>query len=154
MWAIVEENMNKILYQGKHVTVKIREVIIAIIIIIILLLVLCKCSAKKADELNLKLSAIERIEEFPKRNVNDIIELLNSADLCSERWYKDVDDYISRLEEQNELLKDKSSSEYKEVYEVQVKLLEKVKSFREKQDEKTIKELEEVVNEYKEMGEE
>lgn len=136
--------MNKILFQHGSLTLRVREVVIAVIVIIIILFGLSRCSSPNIGRL--KLQAISDKCKFTNNNLSDLNDLLKRSDLCSTTWFNDLDNYITRLKEQNDLIKNKPG--YKDIYKIQDKLVNKLEEFKEKQTNQIIDELEIIIKEY------
>lgn len=130
--------MGHILYKGKHITIRIRDVGILIILLLLFFFCLRSCTdhaldAKKEDKIKDHCTIM-------KINVNDLNKLLERSDLCSEAWFKEYDAYINRIKEQDDLLikemsEESKVSDTKGVYEAQESLLKALKAFRKKQTE-------------------
>jgi hypothetical protein len=142
----MKEFFNVIIFKYKRITIRRREISIVVIIMILLLFGLKSCTSN--SERRQRLDMLENECTFSKDNVNRLYDLLERSDLCSDDWFSDYDDYITRISEENELLVDIESKNHQRLYEIQVKLLEAMKDFRSEQSEENITELQEVVSDY------
>lgn len=88
--------------------------------------------------------------ELSEINLINVDELLASGDLCSEPWFEELNNYITRLEIQNDELEKQEGTQ--EIVKVQKKLIARLKAFKKKQNDTTIDKLEEVVTEYQEVS--
>ncbi|MFV0393969.1 MAG: hypothetical protein ACK5LC_06190 [Coprobacillaceae bacterium] len=136
---------NTVIFEYKRFNLKLRDVGVAIITIAILLFALVSCDNNGRMEM---LEALEDTCTFSTRNLHSLEDLLERSDLCSDKWFKDFKDYINRIEEQNELLDTMKSKRAKEIYPLQVNLLEALNDFYENQDDKTLKTLKDKVESY------
>ena len=139
--------MNKIIFKCKYFKVRVKEVIIVLALLLLLFLVLSSCEKQEIERK--KDEKIENTCVFSNENFNDFNRLLERADLCSEGWFKDLDAYITRLEEQNIRLEKKKGKQYKEVLKYQKAFYEDVKKFKEKQSIEAIDEVEKSFIKYK-----
>lgn len=139
--------MNRIVFSAGKWKIKVRDIMLVIIITILLLFALKSCQNDDKKE-----TAIANACNLTGNNLTNLDKLLARADLCSEQWYEDVDDYIKGLEGQNELLKNKKDKQSKKIYDSQTKLLQAVKDFKENQNVETIAALEIQVKDYKEIN--
>lgn len=143
--------MNKIIFKCSYFTIRVREVAISAIVILLLFFVLKGCQEQdqeKKKTAQKKEEALHEVCGYTSRNLKDLNDLLKRGDFCLDNWFEDLDDYIIRLEDQNNLLKKKSNSKDKKVYKLQVTLLNQLKNLKENQDESTIEKLEEIVEAY------
>lgn len=140
--------MNKVLYQNKHFKIKVRDIIIVLAIILLLFLILKKCENDEVREM--KEEKIENICVLANENANDLNTLFSRADLCSDVWFGDLDDYIKRLEEQNQFLEKKNDEVSQNVYKDQQEILEALISFKDNQTEQTVTQLETLAKAYRE----
>jgi|GEM_PF-1152251 len=140
-----------VFFRYKNFKVTLRDVGI-VVILLLLLFSLVKCRRKDSTDVSLKKAeAIQETCSFSKHNLNALQVLLERSDLCSEQWFNDYQDYMSRLKEQNELLKPMESKSAKEIYSVQLKLLEALENFYNQQNETHLNQLKEKVEAYQEM---
>ena len=120
---------------------------IGTVIVIIILLLLLKCCTGSDGPPTI-------IEDKPTlliNNMNDLENIFERADLCSEEWFEDYDKYIEDLEEQIGILKKEDSIDYTDAIKAQEELLRTLKEFREVQDEININEVEKEFKEYREV---
>lgn len=139
--------MNKVLFKCQYFTIRVREVLIVLLVLILLFFCLRSCQNNETEKK--KEEKITDVCKFTNENINDLNRLLSRADLCSEGWYKDLDAYITRIEDQNKYLKKRENKESKTVLKYQDKLFKKLKAFKKEQKNKNIDELEKSFKEYK-----
>lgn len=154
--------MNKIIFKCSYFTIRVKELLILLVLFILLFFTLQSCNVKekkkqeaeKQEITKRKEEKIVNICDFTNQNINNLNQLLSRVDLCSQEWFKDFDDYIVRIEEQNSYLEKKEESEYKEVMKYQIDMVKKLKGFKQKQGEESIEELEKSLTNYKNMYDE
>lgn len=139
--------MNKVLYTCKYFKIRVRDIVILLMLLFLLFFVLKSCQQDEVEKK--KEEKIENICIFSGENVNDLYKLLSRADLCSDDWFRDLDAYVIRLEDQNLLLKKKEDKQSKKVYKLQIELLETLNEFKKNQDENTVNNLETSMKTYK-----
>jgi hypothetical protein len=144
----MKDFLNTIVYSHHRITIKVREIIISIFVVVFLLFFGLRSCTNNTEYLQ-RMDALEDTCAFPKDNINRLFDLLERADICStDDWFSDYDDYIIRITEQNELLIDIKSEKHQDIYDVQVKLLDAMENFRDKQNEETLTKLQEEVENY------
>lgn len=116
---------------------------ISIIILIIILLLLLLRSCQNNEEIS-KENAINDNCMIQKDNLSVINELLSRSDLCSVKWYQDLDDVIKRLTDQNTYLENTN----KELYLRQLDLIKQLELFKKDQSSEVVEKLKESVNDY------
>lgn len=134
-----------VIMQTQYFKITVREVIVALVMILVLSFTLVRC------EDNGYLQRVEALEDtctFSNRNISALHDLLERSDLCSERWFEDYQDYMDRLIEQNEILETMDTKRAKEIYPIQVKLVNVLKNFYDNQSEGTLKDLQKQVEKY------
>lgn len=142
--------VNKILFHVKGKPVKVRDVLI-LLLILLLLLLFTRCGKEKTKQEKIE-DAVSDGCKFPKQNIKDLNDLLSSGDLCSERWFEDVDAFIQRLEDQNKALKKTSGEQSKALYEKQKTLIKQLKAFRQEQSEANVNDLERAFKAYQKQA--
>lgn len=156
--------MNKVIFTCQYFTIRVKEIVIFLVLLILLLFCFKGCQQNKTamqlknqieKETEIKKEEkIVNICDFTNENIKDLNTLLSRVDLCSEEWFKDYDDYIARIEDQNNYLKRKKEAEYKEVLDKQQEILSDLKKFKNKQNEKNMEELEKSITNYKNLYDE
>lgn len=136
--------MDRIIYQGKSIKVKVKDIITLIVVLLLLFFCFKSCQVEGQKE-----AKISNICVFTNENIFDLNQLLQRADLCSEDWFDDLDDYISRLEGQNYYLSKKENKDHQTVYQLQKDLVKKLKALKQKQSKEHIDTLETTFQEYK-----
>ncbi|MDH6368149.1 MULTISPECIES: hypothetical protein [unclassified Breznakia] len=140
--------LNKVIFKVKNKKVRVKHIIF-ILLVIILLLMLCKCEKDATDKKKKKEEAIKDVCTVTNGNLNTLDVLLARTDLCSDKWFQDLSDYVDRLRDQNSILKDKESSKDKKIYALQQDIISVLEELENKQDIQTVDKLEKKVNEYK-----
>lgn len=140
--------LNKVLFRVKGKAVKVRELVI-LIMILVLLLLLYRCENQKKEEDKKREDAISDVCGVSKSNINELENLLSRSDLCSDDWYNDLEDYVSRLKDQNKVLKAKKGEKNENLYKLQNNIIEALESFVQQQDVKAVNKLQDKVKEYK-----
>lgn len=141
--------MNKILFTCKYFNIRVREVLIALLVLILLLFGLKACQNNDTEKK--KEVKIENICGFTNENINDFNKLMSRADLCSDGWFKDLDAYITRIEDQNTYLKKKDKKEFRTVLKYQKEFLKDLNIFKKNQKDKNIEKLEKSFKKYKDF---
>lgn len=169
--------MKKIIFECKYFKVRVRDVVIILGIILLLITILIANNRQEENENKKDDPKIEEITDedltqeekeelikekekiiieklndvcgFTKANINDFNYLLNRVDLCSSNWFYDLDLFAKRIEEQNNILKDKKDKNSKDVYGHQVSWLEEIIKLKDEQSKENIESLEKVFKEYK-----
>lgn len=148
--------MNKILFSCKNFEVRVRDVVIVIIvclmIVMLILLFFCMKTSQEKEVQKKKTEKIVSICDVTVENIDTFDELMARADLCSEGWFKDMDAYILRIEDQNEYLQKQEKTKYKLVKQQQVALLKRLKAFKKSQEVTTLNELEKAFKGYKKLN--
>ena len=159
--------MKKILFQCQYFKVRVRDILIIMAVLVLLFFGLRGC--QNVDDTlitqNPEIPDIPEITEeekeklieeklvnvcdFTKSNINDFYYLLERTDLCSEKWFKDLNLFIERIDEQNQWLQKKTDKNSKSVYKQQESWLREIRKFQEKQNSQNIESLEKNFQEYK-----
>ncbi|MEG0093934.1 MAG: hypothetical protein RR945_09315 [Erysipelotrichaceae bacterium] len=142
--------MNKIIFSCKYFKIKVREVLIILLVLILLFFGLNSCQRRSELEKK-KEEKIENNCDFTNENINDFNKLMSRVDLCSEGWFKDLNAYITRIEDQNKYLKKKDKKEFQTVLKYQKELLKDLNIFKKDQKDKNIEGLEKSFKEYKDF---
>lgn len=85
--------------------------------------------------------------------INDVTiikleKLIIRSDLCSETWFQDLDAYITELQTEIQTLESKSGIKDKQLKAMEENIYEAVLDFKDKQGEKEINQLEQVIQDY------
>lgn len=100
--------MKHIIYEGKYIKIRIRDVVIWIILLLLFFFCMHGC-----EEHSLQAKKEDKIQDYcmiMKANANDLNELLKRSDLCSEAWFREYDAFTKRLIEQNALLEQEAET--------------------------------------------
>ena len=146
----IKELWNRELYGYKNKKIRVKNIII-IILIILLLLIVQRCAHQESNNQKIEAQKIEALKEpcqIIKLNLVDLEELLNRSDLCSEEWFKDYNNYLDRVKDQNRILKNEEDLISKELLILKIELQESLKEFYLKQDEATINDLKNKIEGY------
>lgn len=145
--------MNRILFTCKYFKIRVREVLIALLVLILLFFGLnaCQNNEVEKEKEKKKEEKIENICTFTNENINILNQLMSRVDLCSEDWFKDLNDYITRLEDQNKYLEKKNKKEFETVLSYQKEFLKDLEGFKDNQDDTTIDKMEKSFKEYKKL---
>lgn len=117
------------LFSCQYFKIRVREVLIIMMVLVLLFIGLKACGSNEDEK---KEDKIEKVCTFTKENINELERLMRRADICSKGWFKDVEAYLTRLEEQRELIKKKNTKEHKAVLKLHNEVLNKLEGFREK----------------------
>lgn len=139
--------MNKIVFEHDNFKVKVRDVIIVLMVLFLLFFMLKGCARGNEDVFGTQIDLADNICAISKSNVEGIEELLEHADLCSDEWFGQLNEYIQILEEQNQSLM--YEDELKDFYQLQVKVVDLLKAFKENQNKQTIDDLRPILKDYR-----
>lgn len=118
------------------------KVVLIIVLLLLLLLFLLKGCQREIEVK--KEQAINDNCVIKKNNLEVINELLNRTDLCSIKWFHDLDDFIIRLKDQNTYLESKD----KDLYLKQEDIIEQLELFKKDQSSEKVTELKKSVEDY------
>lgn len=138
--------MGRIIFQYHRLKIRVRDIVL--IMVLILLLFFCMKGCQKAEIANKKEDKVNQHCVLMQENVHELNELLKRIDICSEDWYRDLDDYCERLNEQNRLLRKQMKKEDQTLLQLQENMVTALKALREAPQGETIDELEKAVQEY------
>lgn len=138
--------MGRIIFQYHRLKIRVRDVVLFMVLILLLFFCMKGCQnteikKKKEDKVNQPCVLMEE-------NVHELNELLKRNDLCSDDWYRDLDDYRERLEEQNILLRKQTDKEDQTLLQLQENIGTALDALRKTPQGETIDELEKAVQEY------
>ena len=143
--------MKHIIYEGKQITIRIRDVVIGIILLLLFFFCVRSCV-----QTSIQATKEDKIQDhclIMKTNVNDLNALFKRSDLCSEAWFREYDAFIERLKEQEVLLDQEAQSTQihttaKEIRELQAEIEKEMQSFRKEPSIPKVEQLEQKVKAY------
>ena len=136
---------NTVVFRCRYFHIKVRDMTIVLLLLLFASIALIQCqSSGYIDEI----AALEDTCVFPKRNLHALQDLLERSDLCSERWFVDCDDYIHRLQQQNDRLETMKGSRSQELYGVQKAVVEALTTFYKEQSDMNLQQLQDTVERY------
>lgn len=161
--------MKKVIFKCQYFKLRVKDILIIIGILFLLVFGFVACQkqeeGKGADNPQIKeiedeeLSEEEKEEliqeklndtcEFTKSNINDFHDLLNRVNLCDDEWFKDLEHFIKRIDEQNKRLKEKTDKYSKDIFIRQQVWGEEIIKLKNEQSDKNIQAVEKVFKEYK-----
>lgn len=141
------KNMGKIIYQCKYFKIRVRDLAIALVLLLLLFFGLKCCQHEKIEKK--KVEKTEDLCTLMNENLNDLDRLLSRADICSSQWFDDVEDYITRLQDQNRILKEKDKQDAQEVLNLQTDIEKQLLKFKKYQKTKDVEDLQKAVRQYK-----
>ena len=139
--------MKKVLFKCRFFEIRVREVLLILLVLILLFFWFKSCSIseyEKQKQLK-KEEKIENICPLTNNNIRDFEQLLSRADLCSEGWYQDLENYIEGLQDQNKYLEKRKKSNGKKILKAQTTFLKELNKFY---DVKNIASIEKLQNAY------
>ena len=139
--------MGKIIFQCKYFKIRVRDLAIALVLLLLLFFGLKSCQHENTEKK--KEEKIEDLCTMMNENLNDLDRLLSRADICSSKWFDDVEDYIMRLQDQNRILKEKKNKDAQEVLKLQTDIEKQLQKFKKDQKTKDVDDLQKTVKQYK-----